>query len=281
VLVDLAGHTGEYRLPVLNRRPAPIVCTYLGYPNTTGVPGVGYRIVDHLTDPPGAMATEELVRLDGCFVCYQPPADAPDVPVPQRAAPVFGSYNALPKMRPAVVDLWSRILREVPGSRLVLKNAALGAESTRRRVLAAFEACAVPPERLDLLAPETALGGHLAQYGRVDVALDPFPYNGTTTTCEALWMGVPVVTLEGRAHAGRVGLSLLSAVGLGELVARTPDEYLRIAADLAADRPRLAELRRTLRDRVRTSVLTDAGSMARRLEDAYRRMWRRWCATPD
>lgn len=281
VLVDLAGHTGGHRLGVAALCPAPVIATYLGYPNTTGVPGVGWRIVDAITDPPGeadARATEQLARLDRCFLCYRPPAEAPEPAPPDRDAPVFGSFNTLAKVGPETLDLWAGALRATPGSHLVLKAKGLAEARARERLTRGFERRGITGERLDLIAYTPSSRDHLALYGSVDVALDTFPYHGTTTTCEALWMGVPVVTLAGRAHAGRVGVSLLGAVGLPEFVATTPAEYARLASVLVADRGRLDDLRTTLRERLRTSPLCDAPSHARALEGAYRAMWRAWFA---
>ncbi|MFM9995424.1 MAG: glycosyltransferase [Phycisphaerales bacterium] len=281
VLVDLAGHTGGNRLGVAVRRPAPVIATYLGYPNTTGLPGVGWRIVDALTDPPGesdTLATERLARLDRCFLCYRPPADAPEpTRAPGGVAPVFGSFNTLAKVGSETLDLWADVLRATPGSRLLLKAKALGETRARERLTREFERRGVAGDRLDLVAFTPSAHDHLSLYGRVDVALDTFPYHGTTTTCEALWMGVPIVTLAGRTHAGRVGISLLHAVGLPEFVAATPDEYARLATAMALDRARLEMLRATLRERVRASPLCDAAAHARALERVYRAMWREWC----
>lgn len=283
ILVELAGHTSSNRLPVVARRAAPVQVTYIGYPNTTGVPSIAYRIVDSITDPPESdrWATERLVRIDPCFLCYRPPEDAPTPSQPPCAATgrvTFGSFNNLAKISPAAVELWSRIMRDVPGSRLVLKGKALADPAIATRFLARFSAQGISPERLEFLSHTPSTREHLAAYARVDIALDPFPYAGTTTTCEALWMGVPVVTLAGQRHASRVGLSLHTAIGLPDLVADTPERYHAIAAGLAADPPRLVELRRTLRERISSSPICDARRFVPKLEAAYRSMWRAWCA---
>lgn len=285
ILVELAGHSAGNRLTALVAKPAPIIVTALGYPNTTGIPAVDYRLVDALTDPPGteAHATETLWRLDPCFLCYRAPDGMPErVPVPPGTAgtgPItFGSFNALQKISPQVVEAWSALLNRVEGSRLIVKCGAFDHEGTRQRVLNEFARAGAPRDRVELLRPNKSQAEHLGLYGRIDIALDPFPYNGTTTTCEALWMGVPVVCLEGSVHAGRVGLSLLSAIGLRDLVGRNVEDYIEIAARLAADRPRLQHLRQTLRETVASSVLCDAAAYGRRLDSAYREMWRRWCA---
>lgn len=284
ILVDLAGHTAGNRLTLFARYPAPVQVTWLGYPNTAGVPAVDYRLTDAWADPAGlteAWHTEQLVRLPRGFLCYSPSPDVPAVsvsPCRERGTITFGSFNALAKLSPAVVTAWSAILRAVPGSRLILKSAALLEETTRTSIAGQFAACGIEPERIVLHALLLDRGDHLRLYGEIDVALDTFPYNGTTTTCEALWMGVPVITLAGGLHAGRVGVSLLSQVGLEEFIAGDMDEYVRIAVSLASDPTRLAALRQGLREQMRASTLCDAAGFTRDLEASFREMWYRWCA---
>ena len=286
VLVDLAGHTAEHRLLMFARVPAPVQVTYLGYPNTTGMPRsqMHYRLTDALADPPGiadTLHTEALVRLPDVFLCYRPPDDAPGVaPQPHVATgrATFGSFNTLEKVTAAQIGLWAQILRQVAGARMLLKNKSLGDAGVRDRVRAAFAAHGVGAERLVLAGPEPEPARHLARYHDVDVALDTFPYGGTTTTCEALWMGVPVVTLAGPTHRSRVGLTLLSAVGLSELTATTPQQYVDLAVTLAGEPARLRALRDSLRERVRLSPLTDARRFTENLESAYRQMWRAHCS---
>jgi predicted O-linked N-acetylglucosamine transferase (SPINDLY family) len=284
VLVDLAGHTAGNRLPLFARRTAPVQATYLGYPGTTGVPAIDYRLCDATTDPPGdeAYHTEELVRLPGCFLCYRPPADAPRVePAPSATAGrvTFGSFNNLAKVNTGVVDAWAEVLRVLPDARLLLKSAFFSDAATADRYRALFAERGVAGERIETVGRAPTTVEHLAVYRRLDVALDTFPYNGTTTTCEALWMGVPVVTLAGHRHASRVGASLLGAVGLAELVAGDRREYVARAVAMARDRARLASLRRELRGSVAASPLCEPSAFARRVEDRYRWMWRRWCAS--
>jgi predicted O-linked N-acetylglucosamine transferase (SPINDLY family) len=285
VLVELSGHTMGNRLPVLRRRPAPLQLSYLGYPNTTGLAEIDARLVDSLTDPPGesdSLATERLVRLDPCFLCYAASPHAPAVaPRPSTGAstPItFGSFNALSKLNDPLIALWARILNDVPGSRLTLKAAGLAEEEVRADVASRFGAAGLSPDRLDFAPWTESHADHMAQYARVDIALDPFPYNGTTTTAEALRMGVPVVTLAGDRHAGRVGLSLLTAAGFPDLVAATTDGYVRIATSLASDPTRLAALRVGLRDKVARSILCDAAPMAGGFGDALRALWRERCS---
>jgi predicted O-linked N-acetylglucosamine transferase (SPINDLY family) len=281
VLVDLGGHTGPTRLAALASRPAPVQVTYLGYPNTTGLPAMDYRIVDSLTDPPGteSWSTERLVRLDPCFLCFAPRADAPE-PATPAGATTFGSFNTIKKINAECAALWAGVLHAVPGSRLVLKSG--GGEPPEAFVAAGARLAAhgVTPDRVEFLPKAASHTDHLALYNRVHVALDTSPYNGTTTTCEALWMGVPVVVLAGNSHPGRVGISLLTAAAVPEFIADSPGRFVEIAQSLAADRQRLAALRDALRDRLRGSALCDSGAFARRFDTALRTMWRAWCAQP-
>jgi len=284
ILIDLAGHTGLNRLGIFACKPAPVQVSYLGYPNTTGLSTVDYRLTDDWADPPGLTErfyTEKLVRLPRGFLCYSPGQGVPEVgPLPalQDGNVTFGSFNILPKMTPAVVTLWSAILTAVPGSCLMLKNNSVADSATREDVYERFTAHGIARERLQLLGRQATLAEHMATYNGIDIALDPFPYNGTTTSCEALWMGVPVVTLAGQAHAGRVGVSILAQIGLPECIASTPEEYLAITTRLANDREKLKRLRSELRGRMKGSALCDAAGFTRSLETAYRDMWREWCA---
>ena len=286
ILVDLAGHTGHSRLLVFARKPAPVQVTYLGYCDTTGMCAMDYRLTDALADPPGTtkhLHTEQLVRLPDSAWCFRPSDAAPPVaalPALHSGHITFGCFNVLPKITEEFLALWSQILLQVPGSRLLLKNSSFRSPTVQQRMRALLEKNGVTPERVELVATVPTLAEHLALYGRLDIALDPFPYHGTTTTCEALWQGVPVVTLAGRTHVSRVGVSLLSNVGLAELVAHSPEEYVKTAVALAANVSRLAELRSTMRERMAASPLMDAPRFARNVEHAYREMWRAWCAKP-
>jgi predicted O-linked N-acetylglucosamine transferase (SPINDLY family) len=282
VLVELAGHTEHSRLGVMARRPAPVQVTYLGYPCTTGLAAIDYRIVDALTDPPGseALSTETLVRPAPGFLVYAPPWDAPEVaPLPAARAGfvTFGSFNATSKLNEDVLATWAALLARVPDSRLVLKGLPFADDAVCARFRNSFATRGIAPERVWLRPFAQGREAHLATYGEIDVALDTFPYNGTTTTCEALWMGVPVVTLGGAAHAGRVGVSLLTQVGRTAWIADTRDAYVAIAAALAADRSALAAERATLRETVRASGLTDGPGFTRALERFYRAAWRGFC----
>ena len=279
ILVDLSGHMPG-RLAIFARKPAPVQVSYLGYPDTTGLPAMDYRLTDSVADPAGAadrLATETLVRIDPCAWCYAPAQPTPDVAIPRGDSITFGSFNVLAKLSTPTLQTWAAVLREVPGSHLKIKTFGANEPAAREQFARRMRAQGIEPARFALLDHQTDASEHLARYAEIDIALDPFPYNGTTTTCEALWMGVPVVTLAGTTHAGRVGASLLGAVGLRELIAADRDDYVRIAVELASDRHRLAALRRELRGRMQRSPLMDAPGFCRRLEAAYRKMWQAWC----
>jgi predicted O-linked N-acetylglucosamine transferase (SPINDLY family) len=276
ILVDLAGHTRDQPLGVFALRPAPIQVAWLGYPATTGLPQIGYRLTDALADPPGAADrchTETLLRLPGSFLCYAPPDDAPGVaPAPRGPGATFGSFNNIAKITPEVIRTWAEILRRAPGSRLVIKSRILAHEVTRARFAACFADAGIEPSRLELRAWLPAAASPLAAYHDIDVALDTFPYNGVTTTFEALWMGVPVITLAGSRHAGRVGVSILSHLGHRDWVAEDRESYVTSALRLAADRQRLATLRSGLRAELVRSGLTDGRAFARGVEATYREL---------
>lgn len=282
ILVDLAGHTAGNRMGVFARKPAPVQVSYLGYPNTTGLATVDYRITDALADPPGqeAFYVEKLLRLPGCFLCYRPPLDSPDVgplALDQNGYVTFGSFNNLAKLQPGVIDCWAELLGRLPASRLLVKNPSLRDPQTRHRLGEDFAARGIGPERVEFIGSTPTTREHLAVYRRVDIALDTFPYNGTTTTCEALWMGVPVVTLAGANHAGRVAASILRALRLESLIGEGREEYVERAARLAADPHTLREFHSELRDRLHNSSLCDAGGFVAELEKTFRSVWREWC----
>jgi protein O-GlcNAc transferase len=276
VLVDVAGHTHfRDRFPVLASGPAPLQITSIGYPNTTGLSTVDFRLSDSISDPPGrsdGWYSEKLLRLDPCFVCYAPPEDAPELPQTMPVRPfTFGSFNALPKITDAVLDLWAVILARTPGTRLLLSNLELADPEIRSALSLDFQRRGIDTERIELRPPAGARRDHLKAYAEMDLALDTFPYNGLTTTCEALWMGVPVVTLKGDRHVARVGASLLACCGLERWVANSAEEYLAIALRASGDPPMC---RARLRDLLRASALLDGDAYARRFEallfDAFR-----------
>jgi predicted O-linked N-acetylglucosamine transferase (SPINDLY family) len=282
ILVDLAGLTRNSRLLVCTARPAPIQMTYLGYPNTTGLGAVDYRITDHVAEADDAddFHTETLIRLPRCFLAFAAPGHAPEItppPVLQNGYVTFGSFNNLAKVNRQIVGLWSRVLQAVPGSRLLLKASGTGDGTAQAHLRDAFRAAGIDPARVDFAAYAPTAAGHLERYAEVDLALDTFPYNGTTTTCEALWMGVPVITLLGERHASRVGASLLRAVGFAAGIAGHADDYVATARLLAEQPQLLVALRGNLRAEMARSVLCDGRSLTGALEDAYRAVWRIWC----
>jgi predicted O-linked N-acetylglucosamine transferase (SPINDLY family) len=285
VLIELSGHTGAHALEIMPYGPAPVLVSYLGYPCTTGLTCMDYRIVDSITDPaPDAdrLSTERLIRLDPCFLCYSPPAAAPRVATPDPARPItFGSFNNASKLNEPLVALWSRILAAAPSSGIMLKAISLVDQQARDRLTTLFAKYNIPADRVRFGVHSPTVEDHLARYADIDIALDTFPYHGTTTTCDALLMGVPVVTLMGDRHLSRVGGSLLHAAGLPELIAHNEDEYVAIATGLAADRPRLAGLRSTLRPRLLASPLCDGVEFVRRFEGAIRRVWQDRCRAAE
>ncbi len=282
VLVDLSGHTEGERLAVFARKPAPVQCTWLGYYATTGLPEIDYIIADRFVIPEGheGFYSEKPYRLPDSYLCFSPP-DLPTavdtLPASRNGFVTFGSCNNVLKINGRVVELWSRLLQAVPAARLVLRTGFLTVAAVREEITRQFAAAGVAAERLDLRAGADR-AGLLATYNDIDIALDPFPYGGGTTTAEALWMGVPVVSLRCDRFSGRVGESILTTVGLPALVADDAAAYLATASSLAADLTRLADLRAGLRATVVGSPLCDRDRFARHLESAYRAMWRRWCA---
>ena len=279
ILVELSGHTEGHQLGVLARRVAPVQVTYLGYPNTTGLAAVDYRITDARADPAGQaerVHVEKLVRLPQTFLCYAPPENVGDVsPSPGRrnGFVTFGSFNNFAKVSPTAIGLWARILAAVPKSRLMIKTQGLQDPGLRALFVSLVERAGVDRERVTIINPTQSHREHMDAYAQMDISLDTFPYHGTTTTLDALWMGVPVVTLAGNRHASRVGLSILATLGLTELVAHSPDEYVAIAVGLAANPAKLEELRQGLRTRVAESTLTDGKAFTADLERAYQDIW--------
>jgi predicted O-linked N-acetylglucosamine transferase (SPINDLY family) len=282
ILVDLAGHTGEGRVLLFARKLAPVQVTWLGYPNTTGIPAIDYRLTDAIADPPGRTErfhVEKLIRLERGFLCYAPPQESPQVselPLLSAAHVTFGCFNNLAKVTPSMVALWAQLLGALPGARLRLKSFGLAAASAQRSIREQFAARGIAAERVELSGPDESFAAHLDRYREIDIALDVFPYNGAATSCEALWMGVPLITLAGPTHVSRVGASILSGAGLSELIASSAEEYVQKALELARDVERLRALRATMRDRLTRSPLLDAQGFARSVESAYLGMWDRW-----
>lgn len=284
VLIDLSGHTMFNRLPLFARKPAPVQASWLGYSGTTGVGGIDYVIGDRFVTPQGRDAhfVEQPWRLPDSYLCYSPPADAPPVgPLPalEKGFVTFGSFNNIAKLSDGAVALWSRILAAVPNSRLLLKAGSLDEVEIADEVRGRFARHGVAEERLELRGRLPGAQAHLASYNDVDIGLDPFPYNGTTTTAEALFMGVPVLTPRGDRFIACVGESMLTSAGLADWVAADPDALVRIAVTRAQRIDELAALRRQLRERLVASPLCDAQRFAGNLEGAWRGMWRTWCAS--
>jgi protein O-GlcNAc transferase len=281
ILVDLSGHTTNNRLRLFARKPAPVQVTWLGYLNTTALDAMDYRITDARASPEGLMEahhSEKLVRLPDSQWCYQPPPACPEVAPPPSAASGRITFAVLAnpaKIGAPAIELWSRLLERVPGSRLLI--VANGMAVIPSDYAARYTSRGIAKDRLQLLGTQP-FREYLALHNSVDVVLDTFPYSGGTTTCHALWMGVPVVSLVGDSAPSRGGASLLHAIGLDELVAQAPDQYVDIAAALAGDAARLAAMRAGMRERMRQSPLMDAERFTRNLEAAYRDMWRSWCA---
>jgi protein O-GlcNAc transferase len=258
------------------RKPAPVQVSFLGYAVTTGMSAIGYRITDAYADPPGTtehLWTEKLVRLPKTAWCYRPPVDAPAPNRNPQKSITFGCFGRRAKHSPATLAMWAQILQRVPNARLVLKAVNLDANY--------LQAPGIDTSRVQLRPRSLSIAEHLAAYNRIDVALDTFPYHGTTTTCEALWMGVPIITRAGASHISRVGASLLSNAGLTDLIGDSDETYIELAVALADDAERLKALRHNLRERMRASPLMDEAAFAAALEASYRTMWADACDRAD
>jgi len=281
ILVDLAGHTRHNRLDIFSRRAAPVQVTYLGYSNTTGLGMVDYRVSDATLDPPDEHLpmTEKVLRIDGSFACFEPPAGAKDVsPLPMRSRGyiTFGSHHPTIKLNDHVLRLWQRVLTKIPNARLLFFRNQFRDE-VAREMKYRLHTLGFPMDRVDIKCPTDKEDSYLKLFDEVDVILDSFPFNSHTMTCEALWMGVPLVTLYGDRPTSRLSTSVLRQLGLPELAASTLGEYVEICNRLAGDVARLDQLRQTLRARMQ-SRLCDGATFTRQLEQLYRDMWRRWCA---
>lgn len=282
ILVDLTGHiAGGGRMLVFARKPAPIQVTYIGYQATTGMQAMDYRITDAYADPPGtteALHTEQLERLPTLFFCYRPSDFAPpigELPASRNGFVTFGSVNAFPKVTPQVLATWAEILRRVPGSKLVVR--ADMTSSLVQRLFETFAAEGIEAGRLELVN-RLPRPQYLELISRLDIALDPFPFNGHTTTCDSLWQGVPVITLSGDTYVTRFGGSGHKVLGLDELITHSREEYVETAVALAGDMERMRQYRETLRQRMAASPILDFAGFTRELEAAYRGMWERYCA---
>ncbi|MGA7413966.1 MAG: hypothetical protein WBW33_26045 [Bryobacteraceae bacterium] len=283
IVVDLVGHTSSNRLLLLGRRLAPVQALWCGYSNTSGLDVVDYIIADKIIAPPGEthFFTEEPIRLPNSFLCFTPPPDSPDIgplPFEKNGYITFGCLNNPSKINQHVVNWWAGLLREVPDSKFLLRYMLYDDPLVAARVDKMFRQAGVPVDRYQVFGGGAGTNFRNT-YNSFEIALDTFPYNGTTTTCEALWMGVPVVTLYGDRFAARVGASLLTYCGLGGMVAANPDEYVQQAAALARQPELLARFRRELRTHLANTPVFDYPLFTGGLEDAYQQMFARWCAT--
>lgn len=266
VLVELTGHTDNNRLPVLARRPVPIQMTWAGYVGTTGLDAIDYLITDAFHNPDGSedFCSETLIRFPNGYICYEPPAYAPDagpLPMSEAGHVTFGCFNNPSKINATTIALWSEIMRALPDSRLILKYKGMDDPVSVQRIHGRFAVFGINPGRVEILGQSTHID-HLNELKRVDIALDPTPYAGGLTTCEAIWMGVPVITLPGETFASRHSLSHLSNAGFPEWVAESREDYVRKAVDLASNAPRLAKLRKGMREQVKASPLCDLDGYA-------------------
>jgi protein O-GlcNAc transferase len=283
ILIDLAGHTGNNRLPLFAHKPAPIQMTYLGYPDTTGLSTVDYRIVDQYVEPPeedGLYTTEKPLRVPHSYFCYTPIEKCPatgDTPALKNGYITFGSFNNYAKVSDAIVDVWAAVLKAIPTSKFLLKNQALKDPDTWQHFKARMVERGIDPHRLHYSKFEKSTQDHLRVYQKVDIALDSFPYNGATTTFEALWMGVPVVTLVGNAHVSRVGKSILATLGFDNLIANTSDEFVSICQTLANDIKYVQNFRQTIREKMQTSPVMDAKTFTKQFEELLLSAWNNWC----
>jgi predicted O-linked N-acetylglucosamine transferase (SPINDLY family) len=286
ILVDLSGHTADNKLPAFTLKPAPIQVEYLGYPNTSGLAEMDYRIVDNYTDPASdettdAQATENLFRMPNSFICYEPlEGSVPDVaeaPCLSDNGFTFGSFNNISKICDSVIKTWATILSRLPDSKLILKSKQTSDERVKNRLLEGFINNGAKEEQIIFISHAPTLYKHLEIYSRIDIALDTFPYNGTTTTCEAMWMGVPTLCLNGNRHSGRVGTSIIKNVGIDEhFLTYTIDEYIEQAVYLSKNTDIIASIRPNLRDKMAKSPLCDQNKFIIELEDAYQEMWRKY-----
>jgi len=286
ILIDLTGHTRSGLPPVFALKPAPIEVGWLGYSGTTGLKAMDYVLADAAVAPEAEakLFSETVWRLPDSYLCYTPAPEAPPVsalPATDNGFVTFGSFNNLNKVSDRTIALWARLLAAIPTARLALKGAALRRMQAPGEFKARFAAAGADPSRIDFLPYEQEMRGHLGAYRNIDIGLDPFPYNGTTTTCEALWMGVPVLTPVGDRFIARVGESILNSVGLPGWIAATDDDYVAKAVAAAGDLPALARLRSGLRSQMGASPLCDAPRFARNFEAALREMWVRWCTAQD
>jgi protein O-GlcNAc transferase len=279
ILVECTGHMADNRLPVLAKRCAPIQISWIGYPHTTGLSTIDHRFCDEITDPvtEDSSSSEKVLHLPGCFCCYAPPLDAPPVsglPAMKNGYVTFGSLHTLSRLNPGVIALWSKVLKEIPSSRLIIFRTVLN-DTIIKRLSGQFVSNGIEENRIEFVN-EIPKNGYLSMYDRIDIALDTFPWSGHTTACEALWMGVPIVTLFGSRHAGRMVSSVLTRLGMEDFVAENESEYIAIAQRTALEILSLNMLRQGLRTLMEGSVLCDDRTFTRNLEHEYRKLWMKW-----
>lgn len=282
ILVDLNGYTGKFRFDLFAQKAAPVQLSYLGYPNTTGLSRIDYRLTDEWADPEAFgndFYSERLMRLPGGFLCFEPDPEAPSPELAQHPEPYvrFGSFNAFQKVNDAVIASWAEVLERVENSTLLFKSFSFKEPEVRRTLQKKFEALGVSAKRLHLLDHTPSRREHLKLYGKVDIHLDTFPYNGTTTTCEALWQGVPTVTFKGHSHRSRVGNSILHQVGLSHFIAEDRKGYVETAVEQAADLSALRAGREQLRERMQASPLMSVQRFAKEFSDALESMYQNYC----
>ena len=283
ILVDLRGHAADNRLTLFAHKPAPVQVNMVGYFNTTGLSAMDYRLTDGHQDPPGMTEryhSEKLIRIEPSCWCYTPAEDSPDVvepPALKNGYVTFGSLNKIAKVSEPCARIWARVLEAVPNSRLLLSATGDAASVVRGRLAR----MGLPLDRVDILGKAATTREYLGRFGRIDITLDTFPFNGITTTCDGLWMGVPCVSLSGATSVSRAGKSILHASNLPELCADRSEQFIQIATELAGDLDRLRDLRLSMRDRLLSSPLLDQQGFARKLESEYRRIWRHWCESGE
>jgi predicted O-linked N-acetylglucosamine transferase (SPINDLY family) len=281
ILIDLAGHTGFNRLTLFARRVAPVQISYLGYPDTTGLTTIDYRFVDHIADPVGNLNetyyTEKLFRFSSCAWVYKPYKINIELSEDREGPIVFGCFNNYAKITDHLLTCWSFLLKAIPDSRICIKGmghtAGMVYEDAWNRIVKS----GLPKERVEILNRVEKIEDHLSLYNKIDVCLDTFPYNGTTTTCESLWMGVPVITMKGDRHISRVSMSILNAIGQNEWVAEGKLEYLKLAAKVALERPRTYAMRNELRNQMSKSILVDSRHTSSKFAEALKLCWKQWC----
>lgn len=283
ILVDCSGHTKGHRLQVFQAKPAPVQVTWLGYPSTTGLTAIDYRLSDGFADPPGesdGLHSEQVVRLPQGYHSFRPLVHTPEPalpPVTKSGTITFGAFHNLAKLSPSSIQLWAEVLEAIPNSQLRIKARALSDPEVSALIFKSFRRAGVLSNRVQVSEWKSDYGRHYDDYADVDIALDATPYNGTTTTCEALWMGVPVITLQGERTASRVGASLLAQVDHSDWIAQSTQSYVHKAKLLASDVDELIRLRKALRHDVLNSALGNGARFTRTLEEAYRDMWHEWC----